>query len=85
MSLQALVESLRATLAGDLPTLQRYFDVAFEGNAREWTVVLVPRGAETLALIARIRIAGNGDRLRGIDIDEAGGDRSRMTIEDEAR
>jgi len=84
-SLQALVESLRATLAGDLPALERHFDVAFEGSARDWAVVLVPRGAETLALITRIRIAGAGDRLRRIDIDEAGGDRSRMSIEDETR
>lgn len=84
-SLLALVESLRATLAGDLPALERYFDVAFEGGARDWAVVLVPRGAETLALIARIRIAGAGDRLRRIDIDEAGGDQSRMSIEDETR
>ena len=84
-TLQALVESLRATLAGDLASLKRHFDVVFEGNAGEWAIVLVPRDAGTLALITRIRLAGTGDRLHRIDIDEAGGDRSEMSIEDERR
>ena len=82
-TLQALVESLRATLAGDLASLERHFAVAFEGNAREWAIVLVPRDAGTLLLIARIRLAGAGNRLRRIDIDETGGDRSEMSIQDE--
>jgi outer membrane lipoprotein-sorting protein len=84
-TLQALVESLRATLAGDLASLERHFDVVFEGNAGEWAIVLVPRDAGTLALITRIRLAGTGDRLHRIDIDEAGGDRSEMSIQDERR
>jgi outer membrane lipoprotein-sorting protein len=84
-TLQALVESLRATLAGDLASLERHFDVAFEGTASEWAIVLVPRDAGTLALITRIRLAGTGDRLHRIDIDEAGGDRSEMSIQDERR
>ena len=84
-TLQALVESLRATLAGDLASLERHFDVVFEGTASEWAIVLVPRDAETLALITRIRLAGTADRLRRIDIDEAGGDRSEMSIQDERR
>lgn len=84
-TLQALVESLRATLAGDLASLERHFDVVFEGNAGEWAIVLVPRDAGAMALITRIRLTGAGDRLRRIDIDEAGGDRSEMSIEDERR
>jgi outer membrane lipoprotein-sorting protein len=84
-TLQALIESLRATLAGDLPALERHFAVSFDGSAREWAIVLVPRDAGTVALIARIRLAGSGGRLTRIDIDEAGGDRSVMTIQDEPR
>lgn len=84
-TLQALIESLRATLAGDLPALERHFAVAFEGSADEWTIALVPRDAGTLALISRIRLAGTGSRLARIDIDEAGGDRSQMTLQEEPR
>ncbi len=84
-TLQALIESLRATLAGDLPALERHFAVAFEGTPGEWTIVLVPRDAATLALISRIRLAGASSRLARIDIDEAGGDRSQMTVREEPR
>jgi len=84
-TLQTLIESLRATLAGDLPALERHFAVAFEGTASEWTIVLVPRDAGTLALISRIRLAGAGGRLARIEVDEAGGDRSQMTIHEAPR
>lgn len=84
-TLQALIESLRGTLAGDLPALERHFAVAFEGTAGEWTIELVPRDAATLALISRIRLAGASSHLARIDIDEAGGDRSQMMIQEEPR
>jgi outer membrane lipoprotein-sorting protein len=84
-TLHALVESLRATLAGDLAALERHFDVTLERKGDEWTIVLVPREPGTLALIARIRLGGSGNQLRRIDIEEAGGDRSEMSIQDDAR
>ena len=84
-TLLALVESLRATLAGDLAALERHFEVTLERKADQWTIALVPREAGTLALITRISLTGSGNRLRRIDIEEAGGDRSEMSIQDDTR
>ena len=84
-TLLALVESLRATLAGDLVALERHFEVTLERAASEWTIALVPRDPGTLALITRIRLTGRGNQLRHIDIEEAGGDRSNMSIQDDTR
>jgi outer membrane lipoprotein-sorting protein len=84
-TLHALVESLRATLAGDLAALERHFDVTLERKGEVWTIVLVPREPGTLALITRIRLGGSGNQLRRIDIEEAGGDRSEMSIQDDTR
>lgn len=82
--LLALVESLRATLAGDLPALERFFAVTLHGQRDDWTLVLVPRDAQVAATIARIRIGGAQSGLRRLEIDEAGGDRSVTSI-DESR
>jgi outer membrane lipoprotein-sorting protein len=84
-TLLALVESLRATLAGDLAALERHFEVTLERKADQWTIALVPREPGTLALITRISLTGSGNQLRRIDIDEAGGDRSEMSIQDDTR
>jgi outer membrane lipoprotein-sorting protein len=84
-TLYALVESLRAILAGDLASRDQHFDVTLERKGDEWTIVLVPREPGTLALIARIRLGGSGSQLRRIDIEEAGGDRSEMSIQDDTR
>jgi outer membrane lipoprotein-sorting protein len=84
-ALFALIESLRGTLAGDLPALQRHFAVALEGQRDNWTLVLVPGNAELAAAITRIRMSGVGAGLRRIEIDEAGGDRSVTTLSDDPR
>jgi outer membrane lipoprotein-sorting protein len=84
-TLLALVESLRATLAGDLAALERHFEVTLERKAGQWTIALVPREPGTLALITRISLTGSGTQLRRIDIEEAGGDRSEMSIQDDTR
>ena len=76
----AFVESIRATLAGDLATLERHYRVQFEGSAQGWLLSLYPRLPEMQRYVAWIRIDGVDDRLRGLGIQEANGDRSLMTI-----
>ena len=82
---RALVESLRATLAGDLPALTRHFAVAVSGTRGAWTMTLRPRDAALAAAVMRVEFAGNGSRVQRIEVHEAGGDRSVTTIDDEAR
>ena len=59
---QALIESLRATLAGDLPALERHFAVAVSGSRNAWSMSLTPHGA-TLPVV-RVEFAGSDNRIR---------------------
>ena len=76
----ALVEGLRATMAGDLSALRRYYDVALEGNAGAWTLTLRPLEARMQKLVREIRIAGSGGLLSRIDSFETDGDRTETII-----
>jgi hypothetical protein len=79
-SLLPFVESLRATLAGDLPALERAFDVEFAGNVQRWTLTLSPRDPKVSSTVSRVRIDGSRDVLSKVEILEANGDRSLMTL-----
>jgi hypothetical protein len=76
----ALVASVRATLAGDLPQLERHYRIDFSGPREAWSLRLVPRDLQVRAIVDTITLAGAGARLKQIEIVEATGDRSVMTI-----
>jgi len=80
-----LVESLRATLAGDGAELERLYKARVEGTQRRWTLLLVPREVEVAGIVKSIVIAGSGPRLVRIEILEPGGDGSVMTIHEESQ
>ena len=76
----ALVESMRATLAGDRASLERHYGVALEGSLAAWTMSLTPREQKLASLVKRIQIAGSNERVMRIEIEEASGDRSLMQV-----
>lgn len=76
----ALVESMRATLAGDLPALERFYVVSLAGSEMDWTLLLTPRGRELGELVKRIQLRGAGHDISRIDTEESDGDRTRMII-----
>jgi outer membrane lipoprotein-sorting protein len=78
--IQAFVEGVRSTLAGDLATLSRFYQVDLEGNERRWRLLLRPREQRMQYFVSEIRISGSRDRIRTIEIVETEGDRSVMTI-----
>lgn len=78
----ALVESLRATLAGDLPALQRHYAVKFDGSRAKWEITLEPRFDSLSQYIQKIRLQGRDNLLRQVEIVEANGSRSLMRIEE---
>jgi hypothetical protein len=78
----ALVESLRATLAGDGAELERLYAVNVEGTKQRWTLRLTPREVEVAGIVKSIGIGGSGSRISRIEILEPGGDSSVMTIEE---
>lgn len=75
------VESIRATLTGDLATLQRFYKVELEGDARAWRLRLEPIEPRMRQAVAEIRLGGSGTWVNRIEVLEAGGDRSVMAIE----
>jgi hypothetical protein len=79
------VESIRATLAGDLPALTRFYTVNFSGGAADWTLDLVPKDEKVRKLVSRIRIGGGGSAMRRVETQEADGDRTEMLVTEEQR
>ena len=79
--LAAFIDSIRGTLAGDRNALERNYRLSLEGTAERWTLQLQPIDPKMQAVIQRIRIMGVRDQLRSIDIAQADGDSSTMTIE----
>lgn len=76
----ALVESIRATLSGNLETLERYYTVAVTGTLDAWTLDLTPRDEDLAAFVTLIEITGAGAAIRTVDTRESNGDRSVMTV-----
>jgi hypothetical protein len=74
-----LIESLRATLAGDRAGLERMFRLEFTGDLTRWTLVLVPR-EPVGKTVARVQIDGYRDVLLKVEIRQTDGDRSLMTL-----
>jgi Outer membrane lipoprotein carrier protein LolA-like len=78
--LWAFVESIRGTLKGDLSALQQFYKVKLDGTRQTWQLQLQPTEKKMAALIQTIVISGSNDRLNTIEIAEADGDRSVMTV-----
>ncbi|HSY46432.1 MAG TPA: LolA-related protein [Steroidobacteraceae bacterium] len=74
------VESIRATLAGDAPALERYFRVDFSGSLEHWTLALKPADASVARIVQEIRIAGERDVIHSVQIRQTDGDESVMTL-----
>lgn len=76
----AFVESIRSTLAGDLTTLKRFYEVVLDGDERKWRLALKPSDPKMRQVVSEIRISGDRSWINAIEIMETGGDRSVMTI-----
>ena len=74
------IDSIRATLAGDLIALERAYTLTFDATENDWTILLAPQDAKLAALVARIRISGSHDMIQTVEILRADGDRSVMAI-----
>ena len=70
--------------AGDRQALERVYHLALDGGNERWTLVLTPLDPKVGAVIARIRMEGVKDVVRSVEILQADGDRSLMTIEQRA-
>jgi hypothetical protein len=74
------VESIRATLAGDREGLERFFALQFSGTLAHWSLRLVPTEPTVAHTVKEIRIEGERDSIHTVQISEADGDASLLTI-----
>jgi hypothetical protein len=79
-ALMAFVASFRATLAGDLAALQRYYRLKLAGEPSNWTLTLIPTEPSMAAVIRDVVIHGSGAQLEQVTTREQGGDSSLLTI-----
>jgi len=77
----AFVESIRGTLAGDRGALERFYRLRLEGDAESWALTLTPRGAGMAALVERVRIAGRHAVISVVEIRQANGDSTLMSVQ----
>lgn len=78
--LGVLIESIRATLAGDQRTLERYYQVNLSGTLTAWQLVLTPKNTQATKLVKLIRLMGQRSLVSRIDVELTDGDMSIMTI-----
>ena len=77
----AFIDSIRGTLAGDRSALERVYRLFLGGSYSHWTLILLPSSPDMLASISRINIIGEAEWIRSVEILQADGDRSVMSIE----
>lgn len=75
-----LVESIRSTLAGDLAALTRTYSAGLDGDAASWRLKLKPLDPSLATLVERVEIAGSHAQVRSVEIFQADGDRSVMSL-----
>lgn len=80
--LAALIESLRATLAGDLAKLRQHYQVSWSASQGQagWQLTLVPRERALLDVVAKVVLRGNGSEVAMVEIVEAAGDLTLLQI-----
>ena len=79
--LAAFIDSIRGTLAGDRKALERSYRLSLEGTEQRWTMRMMPLNEKMAASIQRISITGTREQVKSIEINQADGDSSVMTID----
>ena len=78
--LAPLIDSIRATLAGDRAALESSFELGFSGTLDHWQLRLQPRDPRLAATLTRIDMRGDRDAVREVQVLQSDGDRSVMSI-----
>ncbi len=79
--LNAFIESIRATLAGNRYVLEAIYKVAITGHGDDWTLTLTPIDTRMQKVISTITLDGTRDMLRSVAIRQADGDHSLMRLQ----
>ena len=78
--LNALILALRATLTGDLLMLKENFKTELTGSEQAWALRLIPDSNDLRQAVDGVMIEGRANEIQTIEIVEADGDRTVITI-----
>jgi outer membrane lipoprotein-sorting protein len=82
-AVRSLAESFLYVLSGDRKALENLYNMRFAGSAQTaWTLLLTPKSKALAQLIREIKLAGDGIRVRSMQLTEATGDSSLTTFSD---
>jgi hypothetical protein len=76
--LAPLIDSIRATMAGDRAQLERTFTLEFSGDIEHWQLHLTPRDSQSL--LAQIDLTGSRNQVSEVQMRHTDGDHSIMHI-----
>jgi hypothetical protein len=79
-AIAVLIDSIRSTLAGDLASLTKTYSTAVSGDAGHWRLTLRPLDPSLGSLVEHVEISGAQSQVRAVEIFQADGDRSVMTL-----
>jgi outer membrane lipoprotein-sorting protein len=74
------VDAIRDTLAGNEAGLEKVFQVGFTGTRDAWKLQLVPLDKTAARTVKRVEIDGGADVIHTVEILQADGDKSVMTL-----
>ena len=81
----ALIDGLRATLAGDLTTLTRNFAFRLDGDVNRWALSLTPIDPNLRKLVTAMRITGERTAITDVETTQSDGDRIDMAVTHEQK
>lgn len=84
-TIAGLVESIRATRAGEIGRLERYYRVEAGGDPRQWWLRLRPHDPEIAEYVTAVLVSGSNARIERIEVHETSGDSTVMEIWEELR
>jgi outer membrane lipoprotein-sorting protein len=82
--LSPLLNAIRATLAGDRPTLEKNFQITASADGPGWSLTLEPLPSETKPVYKRIQIRGGDGAVRSVMLERVTGERTTMTLSEPA-
>jgi hypothetical protein len=79
-ALSALIDALRGALSGNANLLAETFKLKIEGNSGQWKLTLVPKESIQYGYIHRITVSGKQDSIELLEVLQADGDRSVLSL-----
>ncbi len=80
-SIRLFIDSMRATMAGDLATVLEIYEVELSGGRQEWGLRLVPRRKELKKFIRAVHVTGSANRINTLLVHEDDDTRSLITLD----